>query len=80
MVHNRICDWFCIEVNLYGWLGISARCGIQKNDRLLRGLASLLILILSLFGGFSQVFGFFVSGLVLFEAIKGFCFVRFLRS
>jgi len=64
---------------IYGWLGISARCGIQKNGRLLRGLAAFLILILSLFGGFSQV-GFFVSGLVLFEAIKGFCFVRFLRS
>jgi len=64
---------------IYGWLGIAASCGIQKNGRLLRGLAALLILVLSLFGGFSQV-GFFVSGLVLFEAIKGFCFVRFLRS
>jgi len=64
---------------LYSVLGIAASCGINKNGRVLRGLAAVLILFLSLFFGFNKT-GFFISGLVLFESVKGFCFVRFLMK
>ena len=64
---------------IYGLCGVAAACGIQKNGRVWRGLAAVILLILSLFFGFSKI-GFFLSGLVFFESIKGFCFVRFLKK
>jgi len=64
---------------LYSVLGIAANCGINKNGRVLRGFVAVLILFLSLFFGFNKT-GFFISGLVLFESVKGFCFVRFLMK
>ncbi len=64
---------------LYSVLGIAASCGINKNGRVLRGVVAFLVLFASLFLGFSKT-GFFISGLVLFESVKGFCFVRFLMK
>lgn len=64
---------------IYGLCGIAAACGIQKNGRLWRGVVAVILLVWSLFYGFNKI-GFFLSGLVLFEALKGFCFVRFLKN
>jgi len=64
---------------LFGLLGVAASCGINKNGRLIRGLASIVIFLFSLFFGFSKI-GFVVSGLVMFEALHGFCFVKFIKK
>ena len=64
---------------IYRLFGVAASCGINKNGRRVRALAAIGIFLLSLFFGFSK-FGFIVAGLVMFEALHGFCFVRFLQK